>query len=143
MRVALATFGAPRRCDIFQCGQPRHLAYYTFLHTVYADSIPQSSITYSTALLASSMGDPASGGQPTPTAALLVVIPPVLVVTIAVLAIRCSEWWPRAKAKVRSWYQRSFLSRGRKRSGSDPLESCTNSEASIVQQSGTHVNLCA
>ena len=90
------------------------------------------------ALIAFFMGGPASGGQPTPIAAILIVVPPILVVAIAILAIRCSEWRPQLQVKLVSWYHQSSLSCGRKRSGSDPADSCTNSEPSVAEESSAN-----
>ena len=75
------------------------------------------------------MGNPTKGGTPTPKAALLVIIPPILLIALAVIAIKCSEWWPRIKVNLNSCLNRSRLFRGRKRSGSDFSDSSSDTEA--------------
>ena len=81
------------------------------------------------ALIAFLMSDPVEGREKTPKTAYLVFIPPVLIVIIAVVAIRLSEKWPRYKESFTSWYRRAPLFRGRKRASSDPPERHIDSEA--------------
>jgi len=66
------------------------------------------------------MGNAIGGGETAPATAALVVLPPLIIFTVAILAIKCVTWLPAIRRKIGSWTLKPFLSRGRKRTLSDP-----------------------
>ena len=114
-----------------------HGSYIAEYLALPAEQFSVSSITCRfchTNLLAYFMGNPTSGGQKSSATALLVIIPPVLIVAVAIAAIKCSEWYPRLQGKIVSWCHRSHLPCLRKRSGSDPPEGPPGAGRSIPRE---------
>lgn len=79
------------------------------------------------------MGD-APSGTPAPSSPvnLLIIIPVVIIIAAAIIAIKCTFWWPHIHSKIASW-SKGAVFRRRKRKGSDPSEPA---EADIIGGTG-------
>ena len=100
----------------------------------YSDQHPISSITCGIGLghlIAYYMGNSKHDGETSFPAAALVIVPPVLIVSVAIFAIKCSEWYPQLKGKILSWSDRSYLPCLRRRVGPDSAKAIGDPEVPI------------